>query len=99
MRLAALIPVVLACCGATCSTKPTPPPTVPEVVRVQVETFVALPDELIRDCEDVPKQDNSWGEAVRLANARKASLEECSGRMRQIRSLQPERQAKPVPTP
>lgn len=89
MRRAALIPVLLACCGATCSTKPTPPPTVPDVVRVQVQTFVSLPAELTRDCEGVPKRDNSYGEAVRLANARKAATEECTGRMRQIRALQP----------
>lgn len=89
MRCAALILLVLmTCCGATCSTKPTPP-TIPEVVHVPVPTPVALPAELTRDCLDVPKQDNSYGEAVRLANARKASTDECSGRMRQIRNLQP----------
>lgn len=92
MRCAALILLVLiTCCGATCSTKPTPP-TIPEIVRVPVITYVPLPAEVTRDCEDVAKQSNSYGEAVRLANARKAALDECSGRMRQIRDLQPEGQ-------
>ena len=88
MRRAALILLVLACCGATCSRRPDPP-TIPEVVHVPVPTPVALPSELTRDCLDVPKENNSYGEAVRLANARKASTDECTGRMRQIRSLQP----------
>ncbi|SDW94526.1 Rz1-like lysis system protein LysC [Lysobacter enzymogenes] len=89
MRIAALIAlVVLAGCQTTA-----PAPTVPSVVRVPVQTFVPLPAELTRDCEDVPKQSNTYGEAVRLANARKAAADECTSRMRQIRNLQPE--AKP----
>lgn len=80
--------VILAAMLAGCQTA-APLPTVPNVVRVQVPTFVPLPAELTRDCEDIPKQSNTYGEAVRLANARKAATDECSGRMRQIRNLQP----------
>lgn len=93
-RIAVIALVVLVGCRTTA-----PAPTVPAVVRVPVPTFVQLPAELTRDCEDVPKQDSTFGEAVRLANARKSSLEECSGRMRQIRSLQPDRSTKLAPVP
>lgn len=86
MRIAAMI---LAVGLAGCQTA-APAPTIPEIVRVPVTTYIPLPAEVIRDCEDVPKQSNSYGEAVRLANSRKAALDECSGRMRQIRNLQPE---------
>lgn len=80
--------VILAVLLAGCQTA-APLTTIPEIVRIPVPTYVLLPAEVTRDCEDVPKQSNSYGEAVRLANARKAALDECSARMRQIRSLQP----------
>ena len=86
MRCAPLILVALAVAG--CSHNP-PLPDVPKIVRVPVETFVTLPAPLIADCADVPKKANTYGEAVRLANARKLALEECTKRMRDIRALQP----------
>ncbi|WP_455363796.1 Rz1-like lysis system protein LysC [Marilutibacter maris] len=42
---------------------------------------------LTEPCAQVGKRDNTVGEAVRLANARKAALDECSARMAQIRAL------------
>ena len=63
------------------------PDVVPEKVYITVEKIVTVPDELTKPCNEVTKRDNSYGEAVRLANARKASNEECSGRMKQIRGL------------
>ena len=62
-------------------------PPKPEVVTVVVEKVVKVPEQLSRDCDDVPKQGNTYDEAKRLANARKASLDECTGRMREIRKL------------
>lgn len=85
MRRVALI--VLACApllgGATCSTRS----VVPEVVKVPVKVVVEVPPELTRDCDPVPKQRDTYGEAIRLANARAESLAECTARMRQIREL------------
>lgn len=69
-----------------CERKPTPP----KVVYVTVEKTVGVPAELSRDCQAIPKQDNTYAEAVRLANARGAANEECTSRMRKIRALAPE---------
>lgn len=71
---------------AGCATKPIQPPKVVEVV---VTKIVPVPKELSKDCERIDKRDNTTGEAVRLANARKAALDECSARMAQIRKLVP----------
>lgn len=62
-------------------------PPKPEVVTVVVEKMVKVPEQLSRDCDEIPKQSNTYDEAKRLANARKASLDECTGRMREIRKL------------
>lgn len=76
--------IVLALLLAACQTCPAP-----KVVHVTVERIVPVPDELAAPCATVAKRDNSMGEAVRLANARAAALEECSGRMERIRNLAP----------
>lgn len=87
MRSIPLIAVAaLLCCGATCSRRADLPKT-PEVVYVTVKQIVDVPPALSADCIDVPKRDNSLSEAVRLANARKESTDECTSRMRQIRAL------------
>lgn len=82
-RTAGVIALVLAGCGPT---RPDPPPQV-RTVTVTVERTVKVPAPLTRDCDEVPKQGNDYAEAKRLANARKASLDECTGRMREIRKL------------
>lgn len=85
MRKAALILLVLAPLmgGATCERRP----TLPKVVEVEVVKVVPVPEELSVDCDRVPKREDSYAEAIRLANARGASLEECSARMKRIREL------------
>ncbi|MBB1060411.1 Rz1-like lysis system protein LysC [Marilutibacter spongiae] len=82
MRSAVLIAIALMAGCRSC-----PDIKVPELVRVPVPTMVPVPAELTEPCAQVAKRDNTVGEAVRLANARKAALEECSKRMSQIRSL------------
>lgn len=62
-------------------------PVVPQVVRVPMVQVVEVPEELTRDCDPVPKKRDTYGEAIRLANARAESLAECTARMRQIRNL------------
>lgn len=78
----AIATLVLAGC------KTLPPPV--EVVPVTVKEIVPVPEELTRPCDPVPKRGNSYGEMKRVVNARAASLEECSGRMKKIRDLKAE---------
>jgi hypothetical protein len=78
--------IVLVLLLAACQTCPVVPP---KVVHVTIEKIVPVPAELAAPCDAVAKRDNSMGEAVRLANARAAALEECSGRMDRIRNLAP----------
>jgi hypothetical protein len=69
--------LVLAACATS----------MPKVSTVVVEKLVPLPAALTKPCDEVKKQDDTFGEAVRLANARKASLAECNARMAEIRKL------------
>lgn len=62
-------------------------PKMPDSVPVVVEKLVKVPDKLTKPCDEVKKQDNTYGEAVRLANARLAALKECNARMAEIRKL------------
>jgi len=59
----------------------------PKVVEVVVEKIVPVPEPLTAPCQQPAKQSNTVEEAVRLANARKAALDECSARMEKIRGL------------
>jgi hypothetical protein len=59
----------------------------PKEAIVVVEKIVPVPTALTKPCDEVKKQDDTFGEAVRLANARKASLAECNARMAEIRKL------------
>lgn len=81
MRCVQLIALALL---AGCATKPIKPPKVVEVV---VEKIVPVPAALTKPCQAIEANGRSVGEAVRLANARKLALEECSSRMTKIRGL------------
>lgn len=59
----------------------------PKVVEVVVEKIVPVPAPLTEPCQQPVKQSNTVEEAVRLANVRKAALDECSARMEKIRGL------------
>lgn len=84
MRLTfALTLLVLTCCGATCERRPAKP----EIVYVTVTKTVPVDPALTRDCHNEPAKEQSHFEAKRLANLRDASLDECTGRMREIRAL------------
>ena len=61
--------------------------TVPRIVRVPVEVIVPVPAALTEPCDEVPVKGQTIEEAVRVANARLASLKECNRRMGEIRSL------------
>lgn len=80
MRRAALI-LVLALAG--CRTIPGPP----QVVEVVVEKLVPVPAGLAAPCDEVAKQSDTYGEAIRLANTRLESLKACNKRLAEIRAL------------
>ncbi len=78
---------VIACLLLTaCASKPTKPPKVVEVI---VEKIVPVPAELTEPCKQHAPQAKTVAEAIRIANARKLALDECSARMAQIRKLVP----------
>lgn len=78
---------VVACLLLTaCGTTPIKPPRVVEVI---VTKIVPVPAELTEPCKQHTPQAKTVAEAVRIANARKLALDECSARMAQIRSLTP----------
>lgn len=80
MRCAAIaLALVLAGCETT--------PDAPEVVYVTVEKIVPVPEGLTAPCDLVEKQGNSYGEAIRLANARLESLKRCNADKADIRGL------------
>ncbi len=81
MRCTPLILLVLAGCQTI------RPPVVPRIVRVPVEVIVPVPSKLTEPCNEVAKQGESYGEAIRLANARLASLKACNGKLAEIRGL------------
>lgn len=62
-------------------------PKMPDSVPVVVEKLVPVPDKLTLLCDEVEKKGDTYGEAVRLANARLAALKECNARMSEIRKL------------
>lgn len=83
MRPDRVIPFLLAVLLSACATAP----TLPKVVEVPVHVIVEVPEALTRDCHDEAPKSQRVEEAVRLAKVRKASLVECTARMRQIRAL------------
>lgn len=85
MRLALAVSALLL---AGCGPKPELViPDAPEIVRVVVDRYVALPAELTVDCTDEKPRESTYGEAKRLALVRREYLEECTSRMRKIRAL------------
>jgi uncharacterized protein YcfL len=82
MRTLAVI-ALLALAGCR-TAKPIQPPKVVEVV---VQKIVPVPAALAEPCQQPAKRSNTVEEAVRLANVRKAALDECSARMEKIRGL------------
>jgi hypothetical protein len=80
MRAAAIVLLVLAGCQSK-------GPVVPKVVRVPVDRIVPVPPALTEPCDEVPVKAQTVEEAVRVANARLASLRHCNGKLAEIRRL------------
>lgn len=81
--------LLITCCLLLAGCKTCPVPKAPEVLEVVVTRTVAVPAELAEDCDVPAKQGNTVGDAVLLANQRKAALEECNKRLARIRGLAP----------
>lgn len=75
--------MILALTLAGCGTIPAPP----QVVEVIVEKPVGVPAGLTMPCDEVAKQSDTYGEAIRLANTRLESLKACNKRLAEIRAL------------
>ncbi len=65
------------------------PEAPPKIVRVPVDRYVVLPKELTADCEDAQPKEQTYGEALRLANVRKEIIAKCNRDKAAIRKLQP----------
>lgn len=79
-----LVAVAAALALAGCQT---PGPVVPKIVRVPVEVIVPVPAALTTPCDEVPTKAQTVEEAVRVANARLASLKNCNAKLAEIRKL------------
>ena len=66
--------------------KPEPPVT-PRVVTQTVTRYVQVPTDLAADCKNEKAREQTYAEAKRLALKRDEYLDECTKRMRRIRSL------------
>lgn len=87
VRAAALIAALaLAGCQATPEVRPF---VAPEIIRVPVKTYVALPEELTKPCPVPAIKGRTVGDVVEVANARKVALEQCNAQLRAIRESQP----------
>lgn len=53
-----------------------------------VTKYVAVPDELTQHCDVHQPRSTTVDEAVRLANVRKDSIDDCNSRMDKIRAIQ-----------
>lgn len=85
MRTGIALSLILAVTGCQ-TTKPTAAP-IPTVIEVVVTKFVKVPAELTADCQNTKPTENTYAEAKRLAMVRLEYLDECTQRMRKIRSL------------
>ena len=50
--------------------------------------YVSVPDELTKHCEVIQPRGTTLDEAVRLANSRKDSIDDCNNRMDKIHAIQ-----------
>ena len=77
--------LVLTACGDKDLIVPEKPP---RIVRVAVPTYRPLPAELTAPCDDVEPREQTYGEALRLANVRKEIIAKCNRDKARIRALQ-----------
>lgn len=79
-----LLSLALAALLTGCwETKPQPP----KVVYVEVAVPADIPDELLKDCPIAEPADDTVGEALAVASARKTSLKKCNEDKAALRKL------------
>lgn len=84
-RIAGLLSLLfLAGCGAVA-----PKVTVPTIVTQEVDKYVPLPTELLKQWPITMPVDGTWGEAIEVAAQRRASLEKCNAQLDAIAKAQP----------
>lgn len=87
-RCALALTAILALAG--CKSAPEARPFVaPEIVRVPVKTYVALPEELTQTCEIARAASRKVGDVVDAYNRNIVSLRRCNAQIGSIRGLQP----------
>jgi hypothetical protein len=79
-----LLAFVALLAGCDEAVKPVP---VPQVVRVEVPVYMPIPAELTQDCPIAEAASLQVEEAVRVANARKVSLQNCNADKAALRAL------------
>ncbi len=80
---------VMAAMLAACQTKPAlRVDPAPKIVRVHVPVYVPMPPELNADCYNERAREQTYGESLRLANLRDASIAECNARAAKRRELE-----------
>jgi len=81
-----IVPALLALAGCPLDA-PRPAVVTPRVVTQTVTKYVAVPAELTAACPIEQPKLRTVAEAVRVAAARRESLEQCNRQLDQIRSL------------
>jgi hypothetical protein len=82
-RIAGLLSLTFLAACAPAATKP----IVPDVVRVQVDHFVPVPAYLVQPVPREARQDDTWGEAQRVAKARGFAIDTCNAHLAAIAGL------------
>lgn len=84
IRHGLLISLMLLASGCTQAVKIPPPP---KIVKVTVTKYVPVPSEFTKECPVALPQNRTVNEAVRVARARRASLEQCNWQLDKIKNL------------
>ena len=92
-RLQGLIVCAIALAG--CQTQPKRDVVTPQVVTVPVTKYVPVPEELTADCHKTERASNLIRDVVDAYNARGDDIDECTRRMRKIRTLGQPNENKP----
>lgn len=79
-----LLSIALVALLAGCGEKKPQPP---KVVYVEVAVPADIPDELLKDCPIAEPADDTVGEALAVASARKTSLKKCNEDKAALRKL------------
>lgn len=86
-RNPAALTIAAALLLAGCKTAPPERIVVPEIVKVPVREYVAVPEELTEPCPVAEVKSRTVEAVVEAANSRKTALDACNAKLREIRKL------------